>query len=119
MGVGAVERGGVQSSSKNLQGEGSNWVDAISPKQFGWLSDVLLQRVAKLLMGLEAIGVWPIQLQEAIVHLTPKAARGRRPEGLLPSLFRQRARARKPDFRKWREANKRAYDWMRSDRGAE
>ena len=118
-GVGAVERGGVQSSSKNLQGEGSNWVDAISPKQFGWLSDVLLQRVAKLLTGLEAIGVWPIQLQEAIVHLTPQAAGGRRPVGLPPSLARPCERARKREFRKWREANKRAYALMRSGRGAE
>ena len=94
-------------------------IDAISPKQFSWLSDVLLQRLAELLMELENIGVWPSQLQEAIVHLIPKAAGGRRPVGLLPSLVRLWERARKPEIRKWREANERSYDWMRGGRGAE
>jgi hypothetical protein len=94
-------------------------VDAISPSHFAWLSDQLLCRVASLLARLEEEGMWPSQLQQAIVHLIPKASGGRRPIGLLPSLVRVWERARKPVIEGWGKRNLREYDWMRTGRGAE
>ena len=94
-------------------------VDAISPRAYGWLSDELLDAIGRFLGTLEEEGVWPQQLEEALIHLIPKAAGGRRPIGLLASLPRLWARARKERIREWRTELGREYDWMRRGRGSE
>ena len=78
-------------------------VDHLSPSHFTWPFDILLQRLAELLMWLEQAGIWPSQLEEALVHLVPKAAGGRRPVGIIPALVRLWGRARRVDVDGWRE----------------
>ena len=68
---------------------------------------------------LEEEGIWPQQLEEALIHLIPKASGGRRPIGLFASLPRLWARARKERVRAWRAGLDRGYDWMRRGRGSE
>ena len=87
-------------------------VDNLSPSHFAWLSDILLHRVAELLTWLERAGIWPKQLEEALVHLIPKASGGRRPIGILPALVRLWERARREDVAEWRDKVARDYDWM-------
>ena len=94
-------------------------VDQLSPSHFTWLSDVLLQRLAELLMWLEEAGIWPSQLEESLVHLIPKTSGGRRPVGLLPALVRLWERARRADVDEWRARVGRDYDWMGKGKGAE
>ena len=94
-------------------------VDHLSPSHFTWPSDILLQRLAELLMWLEQAGIWPSQLEEALVHLIPKTSGGRRPVGILPALVRLWERARRVDVDGWREKVGRKYDWMGKGKGAE
>ena len=70
-------------------------------------------------MLLELAGIWPKQLEEALVHLIPKTAGGRRPVGILPALVRLWERARKVDMEGWRVKMERGYDWMARGKGAE
>ena len=109
----------VGKAAKTFKVKTALGIDAISPCHYSWLSDVLLERVAGPHMELEEAGMWPAQLTEAIVHLIPKLAGGRKPVGLLPSLVRAWGRAGEPAIVKWRRANQRDYDWMIEGRGAE
>ena len=63
-------------------------------------------------MWLEQAGIWPSQLEEALVHLIPKTSGGRRPVGILPALVRLWERARRVDVDGWREKVGRKYDGM-------
>ena len=93
-------------------------VDNIGPRQFMWLSDDLLDMVGKLLMAIEATGIWPRQLREALIHLIPKPTGGRRPIGLLASLLRILDKVRRPTLVHWRTSNERSYNWMAPGKGA-
>ena len=92
--------------------------DALPPRSFGWLSDQLLGRVAELMEAIESVGCWPGQLEDALVHLIPKDAGGKRPIGLVTSLPRIWARARRTQVVAWRRENSRDYNWMAKGRGA-
>ncbi len=94
-------------------------VDGISPKQCAWLSDELLSSLACYFIKLESVGVWPQQVQQALIHLIPKASGGRRPIGVLPTLVRVWERARRSQVIAWRRSCNREYNWMSPGRGAE
>ena len=67
--------------------ERTDWgVGNLGPRHFMWLSDELLNTVARLFMAIEDAGLWPQQLLEALIHLIPKPTGGRRPIGLLAAL---------------------------------
>ena len=83
-----------------------------------WLSDDLLDSVAKLLKAIENAGSWPQQLMEALIHLIPKPTGGRRPIGLLAALPRLWDRVRRPTLIQWRRGSGRDYNWMAPGRGA-
>ncbi len=92
--------------------------DNIGPWHYAWLSDELVASIAAFLQGLEAVGVWPDDLHEALIHLIPKVTGGRRPIGVLASLLRLWERARRPVIRAWRDTCTRDYQWMARGRGA-
>ncbi len=92
--------------------------ELLTPRQYTWLSDLLLGRVGAFLGLLEAWGLWPQQLMEALICLIPKPAGGRRPIGLLASLVRLWERARRPYIVDWRVKVHREYNWMVRGRGA-
>ncbi len=94
-------------------------VDAWSPNAIGWLSDVTLEALAKYLQTLEARRVWPAQVSTSLIHVIPKAAGGRRPIGILASVVRVWERARKTELQTWRDRNKREYNFMAANKGAE
>ena len=90
------------------------------PTHFAWLSDDLLQELCRFYEVAEELGCWPQKkISTSLVHLIPKAAGGRRPIGLLPSLVRLWERARKPVMREWQQACKRTYNWMERGKGSE
>ena len=94
-------------------------MDALSPSQFSWLSDPLLDQLGGLLEAIEEHGRWPSQIELAMVHLIPKASGGRRPIGLLASLVRLWERARRPEVECWLGSCRREYNWMCKGKGAE
>ena len=94
-------------------------IDNVGPRQMSWLSDELLEKIAALLRSMERGGIWPGQLQEALIHLIPKATSGRRPIGLVSALPRIWERVRKPVLLRWRQQYTREYNWMSRGRGAE
>ncbi len=93
--------------------------EVLSPRHYSWLSDILLTRVGQFLMVLERTGSWPEQVREALIHLLPKPAGGRRPIGLLASLVRLWERVRRHHVVKWRGEVHREYNWMSRGKGAE
>ncbi len=93
-------------------------IDNLGPWHFSWLSDILLWRICTFLQELERVGLWPENLLEALIHLIPKPAGGRRPIGVLTSLLRVWERARRPVVLDWRETCSRQYQWMMRGRGA-
>ncbi len=92
--------------------------EVLSPRHYGWLSDVLLLRIGQFIVLLERMGCWPEQLMEALVHLIPKPTGGRRPIGLLASLVRLWERVRRPHIQEWRAKVQRSYNWMTRGRGS-
>ena len=92
--------------------------DTLPPRVWGWLSDQLIARAIEFLEGIEGVGMWPYQLEEALVHLIPKGGGGKRPIGLICSLPRIWARVRRRQVREWREEHFREYNWMSKGRGA-
>ncbi len=92
--------------------------ELLTPRHYYWLSDLLLDRVGTFLVVLEAWGIWPHQLSEALIRLIPKATGGRRPIGLLASLVRLWERVRRPHIVEWRGRVQRGYNWMTRRRGA-
>ena len=94
-------------------------VGNLGPRQFMWLSDELLECVASLLKKIEKAGIWPQQIQEALIHLIPKPTGGRRPVGLVASLPRIWDRIRRRELEKWRGTYSREYNWMTKGRGSE
>ena len=93
--------------------------DNVGPRQFMWLSDALLESVATLLKCIEAEGLWPVQVQEALIHLIPKPTGGRRPVGLIAALPRIWDRIRRPVVVRWRDTCARGCNWMVRGSGAE
>ena len=57
--------------------------DTLPPRAWGWLSDQLIEKVIEFLEAVEGVGLWPSQLEEALVHLIPKWGGGKRPIGVL------------------------------------
>ena len=94
-------------------------IDNVGPRQLSWLSDELLETFATLLKSMECVGIWPSQLQEALIHLIPKPTGGRRPIGLVAALPRVWERVRKPVLLRWRQRYSREYNWMTQGKGAE
>ncbi len=92
--------------------------DNIGPWHYSWLSDELIARFATFLQGLEAVGIWPDDLLEALIHLIPKVTGGRRPIGVLASLLRLWERTRRPVIQAWRDTCARDYQWMARGKGA-
>ncbi len=93
--------------------------DHFLPHWFAWLSDSLLGVMGGLMSAIEAMGVWPQQLQCVLMHLIPKEAGGRRPIGLVASFIRLWERVRAPLIRQWRIKSMRAYNWAAPGRSAE
>ena len=94
-------------------------IDNVGPRQMSWLSDELLDKIAAFLQAIERAGIWPGQLQEALIHLIPKLTGGRRPIGLVSCLPRVWERVRKPVLKRWRSQYSREYNWMTAGKGAE
>ncbi len=92
--------------------------ELLTPRHYTWLSDLLLSRIGAFLWLLEAWGIWPQQLMEALIRLIPKATGGRRPIGLLASLVRLWERVRRPYIIDWRMRVNREYNWMSRGRGS-
>jgi hypothetical protein len=82
-------------------------VDSMTPRHYGWLSDVLLDRLGEFMVALMGIGIWPSQVSEAILHLIPKPAGGRRPIGVLASFVRLWERTFQAAVTNWRADNRR------------
>ena len=93
-------------------------IDGVVPKAYAWLSDCLLERIGEFMAAIERGGQWPEQVDEARIHLIPKATSGRRPIGLLAALPRLWDRVRAWRVRKWRNENTKKYNWMVEGRGA-
>ena len=93
--------------------------DCFNPRWLGWLSDVTLDGFAKLLMAIEAPGVWPTLVQQIVIALIPKADGGRRPIGLLAMLVRVWERVRRPIVQSWRRSVERDYNWAGKGRSAQ
>ncbi len=93
-------------------------VDGVAPRHYGWLSDILLDRLGELMAALMAVGIWPRQVSTAILHLIPKAAGGRRPIGVLASFVRLWERTLQPSLQEWRLSNQRDYNWMTAGKGS-
>ena len=94
-------------------------VDSFHPRWFGWLSSALLQALACLLNTLEALGVWPMQVQAIIIAQIAKSGGGRRPIGLFTSLVRLWEHIRKSIVEQWRQTVVRPYHWASRGRSTE
>ncbi len=89
-------------------GIGADW---LPPRSLSWLSLGTLLQVARFLMLLESLGMWPDVLRTILMHLLGKKDGGTRPIGVLPTLVRIWERARKPIAWAWREKFNRKYDF--------
>ena len=103
-------------SFKRHTGVGVDWV---SPHQFDWLSDDLIEALIKLWKKIEQKCRWPSQLTTALIHLIPKESGGRRPIAIIASLIRIWIKCRKPEVTEWKAQQVCDYDWMGKGKGAE
>ena len=90
--------------------------DSVHPRTFGWLSDEVLEGIARLLTEMEDLGLWPSQVATILMAQIPKAGGGKRPIGLLAGLVRLWERARSPIVQKWRANVTRHYNWAAKGR---
>ena len=104
------ERSGQQQHRSKAEVAGG--IDSLSPNAWGWLSDQLLERVAEYMRAVAKKSTWPQQLEEALVHLIPKSAEGKRPIGLVASLPKRWAKVRRQPFLERRKANFTEYNSM-------
>jgi len=65
------------------------------------LGDEVLEVMCDLLALLEALGVFPEDLEQVLVALIPKPTGGERPIGLYLALFRVWSAARGPKLPRW------------------
>ena len=114
----AITAESLRKASRSFKERTGTGIDKLGPRHYSWLSDQLLDTIAKLLTEIERRGTWPQQLSEAMVHLIPKPVGGRRPIGLVASLARLWERVRKPVLLDWRATFARDYNWMSKGRGA-
>ncbi len=84
-------------------------VEGITPSDFDALDDDGVDALIDILMACEAIGYIPRLLALVIVKLIPQKDGGRRPIGLMPSLYRIWAKIRAGDVRDWERRWSRRY----------
>ena len=111
-----IDAAAVVEASKMFKKRTGLGCDAFHPRWFGWMSTPLLEGFARLLMALEAIGIWPSQIHAILVAQIPKSSGGRRPIGLLPALVRLWEKIRKPVVAAWRCSVERSYNWAAKGR---
>ncbi len=75
--------------------------------------------MARFMLTIESMGIWPAQLMIVLMHLIPKETGGRRPIGLVASFIRLWERVRAPLIRQWRIRSHRGYNWAAPGRNAE
>ncbi len=84
-------------------------VEGILPADFDALDDEGVDACIDLMMACEAIGYVPKLISLVLVRMIPKKDGGRRPIGLLPSLYRMWAKIRAGTVRDWERRWARAY----------
>ncbi len=76
-------------------------VEGILPADFDALDDVGVDACIDVMMTCEAVGYIPKVVALVLVNMIPKKDGGRRPIGLLPSLYRIWAKVRRGEVRDW------------------
>ncbi len=84
-------------------------VEGILPADFDALDDEGVMVCIEIMLACEAVGHIPDIIALVLVRLIPKRDGGRRPIGLLPSLYRIWAKIRAGDVRDWERKWARAY----------
>ncbi len=84
-------------------------VEGILPSDFDALDDVGVDACIDVMMTCEAIGYVPKVIALVLVKMIPKKDGGRRPIGLLPSLYRVWAKVRRGEVRDWERKWARSY----------
>ena len=108
----------VAKAAKKFKRETSLGCDASNP-WLCWLTVDVLQTLAKLLTTIEKWGLWPSMVQTILVMQIPKSDEGRRPIGLLPTLVRVWAKARKPIVETWRSTVEKSYNFATKGKSPE
>ncbi len=94
-------------------------VEGITPSDFDALDDDGIESCISVLLACEAIGYIPKLLALVIVKMIPKKDGGRRPIGLMPSLYRIWGKVRADDVRDWERRWAREYFAAGPGRSAE
>ncbi len=84
-------------------------VEGILPTDFEALDDDGVNACIDVMMTCEAIGYVPKVVALVLVKMIPKKDGGRRPIGLLPSLYRIWAKVRRGEVRDWERKWARSY----------
>ncbi len=84
-------------------------VEGITPADFDALDDFGIEACIDIMMSCEAIGYIPRVMRLVLVRMIPKKDGGRRPIGLLPSLYRIWAKTRADEVRNWERKWERRY----------
>ena len=90
----------------------STW-DGFHPRHFGLLEESQAEVALDIFRLVERVGVLPTVLQAIFAELIPKhkadaTELSHRSIGLLPSLYRQWARVRREEARRWESRNRSA-----------
>ncbi len=84
-------------------------VEGILPADFDILDDRGIEACIDVMMACEAVGYIPKAIALILVRMIPKRDGGRRPIGLLPSLYRIWAKLRAGEVRNWEREWAREY----------
>ncbi len=84
-------------------------VEGITPADFDALDDYGIEACIDVMMSCEAAGYIPRAIALILVRMIPKKDGGRRPIGLLPSLYRIWAKVRGNEVRNWERKWERRY----------
>ncbi len=76
-------------------------VEGILPADLDALDDMGIDACIDVMMACEAVGYIPKAIALVLVKMIPKKDGGRRPIGLLPSLYRVWAKVRRGEVRDW------------------
>ncbi len=99
----------LRSAAKAFRPSTSSTFDGFHVKHFALLGDEGLATVAELLEVIEATGMWPSQVSLVTTPMIPKPKGGFRVIGLMPSLYRLWAKARRSAALEWEHAHHRSF----------
>ncbi len=99
----------VRRAARRFRANTKQGIENLSPRDMSELSDGLVEAYIDLMMACEKLGRIPDRVAVVVVMLLGKKLGGRRPVGILPTVYRLWAAVRKPLLHDWERTWSRAF----------